>query len=343
MRARIYGRTSRRSPALSGAAAFSLALFLLCSCGVKGPPKPPIVPAPDAPGNLTARTREGCVELSWTAPKPDLPEKTSAARYEILKADEPEEGESPAYRVVDIIGETEYRDCSVQLFDHVRYSVRGVSDGDRRGEPSAPAKVQNLDPPPGPSVLVARGGDGHADLAWEFPPGVPADSPVNLYRSNKPGVFPWRPINSEPITDNSFSDGPLKNGERYYYQVRPVIVSAKAAPVEGEAPPVAEVVPNDRVPPDPVRGFTAIWSGAGVKMKWMRSPEPDVKGYIVYRRLRGLGEYGALFAEPIVETEYLDKSARRGTEYEYMVRAMDNTYPANMSGPSDVQVVYVEP
>ena len=320
-----------------------IGLCWLCACGVKGPPEPPEPLAPEPPKNIKVRVREGCVELAWKAPKPATIETPPAARWEVLRADQTEPDELPAWELLARVEELTHLDCAIAPDAKVIYALRAVSPDGTRGKISHTTKIHNLDPPYARLHPQANPGDRFVELSWEQPPDFPKDAGWNIYRAKSPALFPWLPVNAEPVKKGHFVDGPLQNNELYYYEIRAVRLLNGLPAVEGPASPVVSAVPCDRVPPSPPQGFTAIWTEEGVALAWLSNPEPDLDGYKIYRRRKGLGEFKALFLEPIKDTRYLDKTARRGVEYEYVVCAVDNAQPPNQSAPSSIQSVYAEP
>jgi len=62
-------------------------LLLLCSCGVKAPPTPPDLIAPEAVRDLQLKVREGRVFLLWKAPKRNVDGSRPAevAKFRILR------------------------------------------------------------------------------------------------------------------------------------------------------------------------------------------------------------------------------------------------------------------
>lgn len=313
----------------------------LISCGVKGPPEPPLLPRPAAPEKFRARVREGCVELAWNAPtlkgKADVP----AVQWEILRAPEPEPGLLPPFVALERVPDTAYRDCH-PLPGRSSYLVAGISAELRRGVPSNPVQVMNLPPPPAPENLRAEVGDQYIVLSWFSPPAVSLPLHFNVYRSSDPHAFPWRPLNPQPLSGNTFMDGPFINNMTVYYEVRSVLLPEKALPVEGPAAAL-QATPGDKIPPSPPQGLMVIWTDEGVLLRWLHNPEPDLKGYLVYRKSAGTAEFVPLFSEPLPEPAYLDRTAKKGVEYEYLVRAVDTAQPPNLSAPSEIQKAYAEP
>ena len=319
------------------------AVIGLAACGVKGPPLPPIQPVPPAPAKMAARAREGCAELSWSAAPVKRPEDAVAAQWEVMRAKEPKTGESPAFQVLDRTIAPTYQDCSLGAGERAVYEARGISKEGKPGPPSPPMTVENLAAPAAFLSLRTVAGDRFIELSWQAPPDLPAGTGFNLYRSEDPTAFPWRPLNPEVFSGTTFADGPLANGTRYYYQVRAARVEKGLPVAEGPAA-TASAVPVDRVPPSPPMDFAAAPSLEGtVVMRWMPNREIDLKGYIVYRKEVGVTDFLPLVKDPVTETSYTDATARRGVEYEYAVTAIDTATPPNQSPLSEVQAIYLEP
>jgi len=367
---------SRRSLLALGAT-----LFLSAGCGVKAPPRPPAKPVPAEPEGFHARVREGCVELAWrpatvetlagaavaagatagAAPKPAPAATGAAARaagraveaaaalipppaesYEVLRAEEPAAGEAPIFEVAAETRETSFRDCAPAAGAGYLFQVRPVSADGRRGKETRKALVKIAAPLPAPGKLTAKPGDRFVELSWRRPAGLPEGAAFNIYRSKDPDRFGWQPVNPQPVTAATYADGPVENGTKYFYQVRAAVRPEKAAVVEGPAA-TASATPIDNVPPSAPAGLTAAFTGKAVEMRWFKNQEPDLKGYLVYRRTGEQGKFQHLTPTPIADTGYIDKTAKRGREYQYLVTAVDTSDPPNESAGSETQSVYVTP
>ena len=69
----------------------------------------------------------------------------------------------------------------------------------------------------------------------------------------------------------------------------------------------------------------------GIELNWTRNEEPDLLGYIVYRRRPGETEYKRLTETPLKGTLYLDGDVESGEDYEYVITAIDNSVRRNES------------
>jgi fibronectin type 3 domain-containing protein len=90
---------------------------------------------------------------------------------------------------------------------------------------------------------------------------------------------------------------------------------------------------KDTFPPSVPTGLAAVGTagenGAGnearpaIDLNWQPNAEPDLAGYIVYRR-EGSGEWQRISsAQPLVGSGYHDATVAAGHTYEYAVSAID--------------------
>ena len=104
-----------------------------------------------------------------------------------------------------------------------------------------------------------------------------------------------------------------------------------------ESLPSAPVAANhlDTFAPSVPAGLAALAAPASIELSWSRSPEPDLKGYYLFRSVNGgaFEKVGDLLPLPT----YSDKNVEHGKVYRYAVSAIDQK--ANESARSAVAVV----
>ncbi|MCI0371365.1 MAG: fibronectin type III domain-containing protein [candidate division NC10 bacterium] len=325
--------------------------LLLPACGRKGPPVPPR-PAVPAAIALSAAAEGRTVLLRWARPtrNADGSPLIGLNHFVLLRAAEPlpggpAEAASPL-RLLDAVpavrpenatveGETYRYVDGVQepLVFGVRYTYRiaAVTDRGISGPPIA-AVVEVLPPPAPPRALRAEAGEGVVTLAWQAPPAgeAPSVSAYHVYREEPGGPGPVR-VTRFPVQGTRYVDLNVQNERPYRYTVRAVAGEGPGARESEPAGP-AEAVPEDRTPPAPPRGLTALREGDAIRLRWAVSPEPDLLGYRVYRRTLPDGRQVLLTAEPVPEPEYQDRPPPGPVAY--TVTAVDRSRRRNESAAS---------
>lgn len=126
-------------------------------------------------------------------------------------------------------------------------------------------------------------------------------------------------------------DNTVRIGETYEYRaqrVSRVEVDGKMLELAGEFSPPVDVDVKDVFPP-PVPADVAAVATAGengmapaIDLSWQPDTDPDLAGYIVYRR-EGEGEWLRISsAQPVIEPAYHDAQVQPGHTYHYAVSAV---------------------
>ncbi len=335
-----------------------LPLFVLLGCGRRGSPLPPRPVIPAAVGDLRAEPRDSAIVVTWSRPSrnndgsplTDLLEfrlsravgsplpPTGGARlaFSLLATIRAEQPDNAAVQGAQYA----FRDDggSVGLAPGLRYSYR-VQAVNRRGQASPPSVEASVDfalAPPPPVGLAASAGDGMVNLTWQPPPTPPAATGprgYNVYRSLRSGVYLSQTINAGPVVETQFRDAGVENGTTYYYVVRSVGIER---PPWRESTDSNEVsaTPVDLTPPAPPRGLAAVPGSDGVALAWDANVEPDLLGYLVYRREPPAVTPIRLTESPVQATTFTDRTARPGKSYIYSVTGVDRSPRRNESAPS---------
>jgi fibronectin type 3 domain-containing protein len=128
---------------------------------------------------------------------------------------------------------------------------------------------------------------------------------------------------------------------KYFYSVRAIKRVVKTD-VEGTGSPSIAVTPIKLILPSAPVGLVAIPLKEGMELSWRKNPEPDLLGYNIYRRMPGEPQFKVLNESPLTKETYLDTRVELGKEYEYAVKAVDNSPRRNESPPSEeVRVKYL--
>ena len=342
------GPRHRAGPALL---LVSFLALLLPACGRKGPPVAPR-PAVPAAVPVSAAAEGQTVLLRWARPtrNADGSPLTDLNHFVLLRTAEPlpggpAEGASPP-RLVDAVPAVRPENATVEgetyryvdgtrepLASGIRYIYQIIAVTDRGISGSPASAVVEVHPPPAPPrALRAEVGEGVVTLAWQaaLPGGAPPVSAYHVYREEAGSPGPVR-ITRYPVQGTRYVDLNVQNERPYRYTVRAVAGEGSSARESEPAGP-AEAVPEDRTPPGPPRGLTAVREGDTIRLRWAVSPEPDLLGYRVYRRALPDGRRVLLMAEPVPEPEYRDRP--RGGPVAYTVTAVDHSRKRNESAPS---------
>jgi len=346
-----------RSPGARMLLGSALLVAGLLGCGRRGAPVPPRPAAPAAVGAFRADLRDSAILLSWTRPTRNedgspLTDLLEFRLFRAISAAAPREARGrPPFSLLATVRADQPENAVVRgnqyaflddggsagLTPGLRYSYR-MQAVNRRGVVGAQSAEVSVDfalPPPPPVGLVAVAGDGVVNLTWQPPAGQAGAAPrgYNIYRGVQPGVYGSGPVNAGPIVETQFRDAPVANETTYYYVVRSV---------GGERPPWREsgnstevsATPVDLTPPAPPRGLTAIPAPGVVSLTWNANTEPDLLGYLVYRREPPVLNPVRLTEAPVQTTTFTDRAVRSGATYVYTVTAADRSSHRNESAPS---------
>jgi hypothetical protein len=343
--------------------------FLSAACGKRHPPLPPVERVPQRTELLSGVQRGNRVILSWPAPRRNASDESvqSIRRVDVYRLAEAvgdplpltEEEFSARATLVGSVGEEqitraadalEYTDeLSLSEPVRLRYAVRYVNAAGQRASFSnflliEPAASVSLPPVVAPSPEVL---ENAITVRWDAPDAnVDGTRPANLlgynvYRSSGSQNEPAQtPLNTRPVSANSFADQAFKFGEEYVYVVRAVSLGTGGEPVESLNSNAVTARPADVFPPAPPTGLTAAASPSPLRISvfFAANQERDVVGYDLFRSNDPdlpKGSWTKLNREPLQRTTFQDEAVRSGQKYFYYVVAIDAA--GNVSRPSEVQ------
>jgi hypothetical protein len=234
-----------------------------------------------------------------------------------------------------------------------------------RGRSSAPSAVVSTpmgDGSGAPAAPEISYTEGALTLTWAAPPG--ARAPV--VAPAEPGLLPARPIvpPPAPTTYHVYAATPPPDNEDPYALTLPAPLSASPlavttmtipgvtfgvercfevravdsvsnAPIVGPASPSGCVTPRDTFPPAAPKNLEAIAVVGAINLIWDANAEPDVAGYLVLRGDTAGATLQALTATPVPGPTYHDAAVKAGVRYAYVVVAVDNAAPQNVSPQSN--------
>lgn len=142
------------------------------------------------------------------------------------------------------------------------------------------------------------------------------------------------PLTPAPVVGPPFAVPGVVFGVERCFEVRPVD-QVFGSVVIGPASPRTCLTPIDTFPPVAPTALAAIAAPGVISLLWNPNTEPDLAGYIVLRGEAPGATLQALNTEPVTANTYRDETVRPGTRYVYVVVAVDNAVPQNVSPQSN--------
>ncbi len=205
---------------------------------------------------------------------------------------------------------------------HVRFDTTPVG-GSKNASVDDVVISTDSTPPTNPTGLGATPGDSQVVLDWADN-GEGDLAGYNVYRSLTSGSG-YVKINGSLVSPSAYTDDtpPLTNGTEYFYVVTAVDTSTNESGNSNEA----NSTPADAIPPANAAGLGATPGDGQVALSWTANTEPDLAGYYVYRSTDSGGSptpYSQV--NGLVGTNsYTDVTVSNGTEYFYVVTAVDTS------------------
>src|SRR6202041_2599415 len=177
---------------------------------------------------------------------------------------------------------------------------------------NSPAATEQQ-PPAVPTDFAATPGNAVVTLTWTASTGA---TNYNVKRATTNGG-PYTQVAQITAISIAYTDSSVTNGTAYYY----VVSSLNAAGESADSAQVSATPEAPGVPPPAPTNLTAMPGNAVVTLTWTAST--GATGYNVKRATTDGGPYTQL-AAPTSPT-YTDSSVTTGTEYFYVVSALDAT------------------
>ena len=313
-------------------------VLLLCQCGYVGPVVPPSPELPIAVADLSVKERGDRIVINFSTPPrttDNLPIKNfseidlrigprpspfdldrwsaSAKQYSILPP-EPNDPDDPRPQPIEkSIPASDWQGQSVAVA--VRTAIK------RKGHYSQWSNVVRLQivPPLAPPDIKLEATAQGVRISW---PSQGEGLHFDIYRQ---GLGAKQPAQIGTAEQNEYVDTAAQYDTPYKYSVVAVKNSAESLPSSPES-----ITPKDIFPPSVPAAITGLATPVSIEISWQRSPEPDLKGYFIYRSVDG-GPYtrqGDLLTLP----DYSDHNVEHGKTYRYQVSAIDQN--GNESGKS---------
>lgn len=156
----------------------------------------------------------------------------------------------------------------------------------------------------------------------------------NVYDAKPDDTGLIKPLNPQPLEAPVFVDTRLEFGTERCYFVRTVTAIGDLT-VESDPSETRCVTPLDIFPPAPPRNLAAVGGEGVISLIWEPNTEADLGGYLVLRGEAPGETLLPLTPAPIRETTFRDTDVKPGVRYVYVVQAVDNAEPPNVSAPSN--------
>jgi len=193
---------------------------------------------------------------------------------------------------------------------------------DTHGEtgPSNTVTITTTAAPTHPGNLLVKSGMFRSAMIMWDPAEKPGIGGYNIYRGSKKSrvkiIARVEGHQSQSHIDRGTDREPLKDGTDYYYSVS----SYSRHGTEGKSSPPALARTKPR--PTDVKGFSAVSEGTSIYLGWERNPEPDIKGYVIFRA-RNSRKPARLREFSADQFSYRDDDIRPEDSYTYGIIAED--------------------
>jgi len=303
---------------------------LLASCGKKGDPTLKSYEKPDPPSNLKAIHRESEIILFWNFPKNKEQAINGFYLMKLIPPPPPLKGGREDFeRIFLERDKRSYIDKDFEIGHHYKYKIisqnlRGITSID-----SNIIEIEPKDPPAPPGKLFFKVEYDSLTTTWED---IGNGVLYNIYKSDKKGLYPLTPLNSEPIKGTSFKDR-FDITKPAYYTIR----SLRGEDIRDEGPESEELeINSSEFVPSPPEGLQAVIKEDGAYLIWKEAPETWVIGYKVYREIDK--KEGFVFIGETSIPVYFDKE-KPLTKRHYRVTALG---PSKEGPASEIRdVVFV--
>ena len=325
-------------------------LIITMSCGIKGPPQPPVFRVADPTRDLAVFQRAGQAVLSWSYPSSttagdplhDL-ESVELWRMTLLEVDAPPPGEDARDRNLNrqlLLSNGEKiavldrpaldaatRGSRLEWIDNLAvwrrdypsdepqmiwYAVRSVCcSGRESGLSNIVRMVPEAPPAPPTELKLEAEGDG-IRLTW-----IPNEEfPVSVERS--PDGEDWRTVTAKPLTTGEWLDRSARQDRGWNYRLRSIHRRDDGPRVIGEPGPAIGLFYPDIYPPPAPTDLVCLPEGTRVRLRWRSVAETE--SYRVYRGPEG-GKQTVLAAD-LGSSQFEDDAPPPGTST-YGVTAID--------------------
>ncbi len=355
-----------------GAAALAASLAV-AGCGMPGAPQPPSLNLPIPVANLAAARAGNQVSLTWTMPKRNTDKLLLKAPVHV-RVCRREAASSPCVTAAAFVrapaAPGSYTaqlppDLAAGSPRVLTWFVELSNSNGRSAGLSNPAPILAGQAPPPLTGLTAEVAKDGVVLRWNsaVPAGEPSPTPIRILRklltppAAKPKQGPLAPP-PEPVEQTLLVpagvapgraiDKDIRFGQTYQYRaqrVAQVTVAGKTLELAGAVSRPVTIHAVNVFPPAVPTGLAAVANPAAggeppsIDLSWQPDTEPNLAGYIVYRR-EGSGPWQRISPpEPVIGPAFHDAHVTPGRTYQYAVSAVGTDgLESPRSAPSEESV-----
>lgn len=324
--------------------------LLALGCGKKGPPLPPLIQLPAAPGDVTVTRSGSRVDVSFRVPAANtdgatpaslervdvfaltLPEGANAdevlrrgVRIGSVSVNEPPDPDEPPPPDDAPKGPGVDQDAVAKVSETLdpaldagvrSYVAVGVNRRGRRGAVPGGVALPLVPPPASPGQPKVSYDEEAVTIAWPPVEDVP-DAGVRRYLVYQGD----EPVTAEPVRNPRFVHKSIEWGQERCYTV--VVVSiADAARILGPPSPKTCVTLRDTFPPAAPDGLVGVASEGAISLIWNANEEGDLLGYLVLRAIAPSTQLVPITPLPMRDTNIRD-TVPSGSRVTYAIQAID--------------------
>lgn len=323
---------------------------VLAGCGTPGAPQPPSLNLPEPVTNLTAVRTGGQVALSWTTPRRNTDKLLLKSNVDVVVCRAERVGTcEEAGHLTAAPGKpstfTETLPPALQRDEprvlHYFVEVKnakgrsaGLSNGAAVLAGEAPGAVAEFSAEVRKTGVVLHwtADEEHAAVRLQRtllnpPPAKPKGGPLGA----APEAVEQNLLVEGGSQSGAALDKSIHFGDSYVYRAQRVArieADGQTLELDGALTDPVRVEAKDIFPPAVPRGLAAVASigqdeTAAIDLSWQPNTEPDLAGYVVYRR-EGDGPWQRISPEqPVVGPGFHDPQVQTGHTYRYAVSAID--------------------
>ncbi|MGD0199186.1 MAG: hypothetical protein ABSD27_00390 [Bryobacteraceae bacterium] len=290
----------------------------LCGCGYVGDPHPPSLNIPERIADLSAGERGDKLIIDFTPPAATT-DGVGLKRLRSIDLRAGPEGpnwEASARRLETGAAKPGPIHLEIPAREWVGQQIviraRAQAPKGRFGEWSNAARLKVLPPLERPAPDAQAAPDG-VRLRWNGPQGAQ----YRIYR-RAPGEQKSQLAGT--VGTPEYTDLQARYDATYVYTVQAFVPSGDGEAQSEMSQPV-EITPQDTFAPAVPSGLSAVAGVGAILLNWEPDPEPDLRGYYVYRSADG--QPPARLGELATTPAYSDSAVQSGKRYRYEVTAVD--------------------